>query len=373
MIVEVTGIGFPNKGAELMLASILEEFRRRAVPAVFAMDVRTSHRNRLRWGLRHVLPASASERHGWLRRIPSGIRKPLGLVLPEDVDVLLDASGYAYGDSWGATKARDRLGARLEEWKRQGRKVILLPQALGPFQEPALRKEMARIFQHADLVFARDPISLEHAAELAGAEGKILLAPDFTCLLHPDPSPEALRRKGMVCLIPNHKMLEKTGLDESVYVGFFRGVAKHVQESGRVPYLLLHEGERDLALCRRIAAGTGLEMESPADPVRIKGLIGSASMVVTSRFHGFVSALSQGVPAFATSWSHKYEMLAKDYTDENLILDSADLPDALARIARILEEGRLSSLESSLSAAASEQKLRTTRMWDTVFGCIMSK
>jgi colanic acid/amylovoran biosynthesis protein len=94
-----------------------------------------------------------------------------------------------------------------------------------------------------------------------------------------------------------------------------------VREFGLEPSVLIH-GKHDVALAEALQKESPqpLEIIHESDPVRIKQVIGCSLLVIASRFHALVSALSQRVPAIGTSWSHKYEMLFGDYECRQFLL-----------------------------------------------------
>ena len=68
----------------------------------------------------------------------------------------------------------------------------------------------------------------------------------------------------------------------------------------------------------------------------IKSLIGNLDLLVGSRFHTIVFALSQSIPSMALSWSHKYRELLQDFELNEFVFEHDQLKsdliiDTLAR------------------------------------------
>ncbi len=376
MIIELRGVEFVNKGAELMLHAIINQIKEEMPDTIFAME--KSGR----------VPAGKLKAHGIFQKfslnklnsdklgglVPEGMRKNAGFVLPREVDVVLDASGFAYGDQWGAKKAGTRLANHIGQWKEQGKKVIMLPQAFGPFTEAALAEHMKTIIRHTDLIFARDKISYEYLQQLSSASQNIILKPDFTNLIKGTVPADFDRAACQVAIIPNSKMIETSGKEEGeAYVPLLSRLINVIIELGHKPFFLIHESQSDAA----IAEETNRRLNQPLsvireeDPLHVKGIIGSSKAVVTSRFHGLVSCLSQAIPCLTTGWSHKYEMLLQDYQYPEALVDVHSDDSTLRQKATlILTEPAATLIREKLTEEGTRQKQLSREMWQKVFEVI---
>lgn len=380
MNVEIQGIGFPNQGAELMLAAIARRLQARFDDRV-TLVCRPNHKSRdsaikmARYGVAPLLEVSRQNipLGGVLNLVPSKFTRAFNLYRRKDVDFVLDASGLLFSDDWGLRVMR-RGAARLQAQLKRGVPLVFMPQAFGPFENPKSRDVVRPLFCKAEAVFCRDPRSLAHVrATHPGAN--VSLCPDLTIAHHPQDRDLRGVFAGKVVFIPNKRMLDRTDPEiGNRYLAFLEDLMRKVREAGEDVALMNHEGEKDLALCQRLQAACNLEtIHGWPDAEKNKVALGGAKAVVSSRFHGVVSALSQGVPAFCTSWNHKYGELARSFAFPDAVLELDSDTDA-KRILNVLQNP--SVYQATRENLVEQQKRLETEiesMWAQVFMVLEKK
>jgi colanic acid/amylovoran biosynthesis protein len=372
--IEIIGIWPANKGALLMLEAVRAKLAetlpraRLAVPVSWAADDRLAHGL---WATPggEKLPRSIA----FFDRAPTPLRARLGYLREEEIDVLLDASGFGYGDAWGHDKLAQRLAKRLDVWKTGSRKAVMLPQALGPFERPGMAETFGSALDRLDLVFVRDAASAAYVEAVAPGRPNLRRAPDFTNLLHPalPPALEALRGRSVV--IPNEKLVSGKG-DEvrCTYREFLKLAIERLRSAGHDPVLLVHEGAKDRALASEVAQTLAAPIQIVDHPSALvtKAIVSAAAVAVSSRFHGLVSALSAAVPSLSCGWSHKYRELMRDYGSEELtlLLDKRDSWDAALSL--LIERAGDPAFRETLRAHGEKQRAASEAMWGEVLECI---
>jgi len=168
--------------------------------------------------------------------------------------------------------------------------------------------------------------------------------------------------------VPNHHMVGGRNTDPAWregYVAFLSELAVTLRGRWRV-VLLNHEGAADGALCAEVSRRVqGLQVIAESDPRATKGVLSAAGVVVSSRYHACVSALSQGVPCLGTAWSHKYRALYEEFAvPEDLQLE-CDSSAAAARVLRMMDER--SVREAELLRRTAVLQARVDAMWQRVF------
>jgi len=289
-IIEIKGIAFPNKGAELLLCEILQKVKSEYK---VCLEPHGDYSNKVKYPIftKVCLRFRGVNLLSLLSILPKYIRTRLGFVKPSEVDFVLDASGFAYGDDWSYELARNRI-------LKENKPIIFLPQSFGPFKKKQSQEVIKHIVHNSSMTFAREKkgqLEVEHATQ-----EKIEVVRDITFGLKV--TPNSIERD--LLIIPNFQVLKREG---QVYLDKLQKIIES-NESRKIT-LVNHEGPKDREIIDILAAKnkSDIEIIDGVDGPQLKSIIGSSKFVVTSRYHGLISALSQRIPVIALGWSFKYE------------------------------------------------------------------
>lgn len=381
-LIEIRKANFVNKGAELMLYAILDKVKKEIPDAEFAMAATNSSglapylkRAELRLYQKPQLWFKGYQFGFLANLIPSKLRDKYGIVLDKDIDIVFDAAGFEYTDQWKG-QACYELADSCRRWKKNGTKVILLPQAFGPFESKSNRKSIQITIKNSDIVFAREKVSYDYLVDVAGECQNIQIAPDFTNLVEGIIPENFDKNTNRFCIVPNYRMIDKTNKkDSEAYLPFMIEVTRYAYEKGQKPFILVHEGANDLMLAEKIrdAVSSEIQIIKEAHPLKIKGILGVSSGTVGSRFHGLVSALSQGTPSLATGWSHKYQMLFEDYGFPEGLLNVQMTKEELHGVMDlIINDTNRAKVTETIQNNSAILKQETKKMWNEVMAVIKS-
>ncbi len=379
MKIILTGVETNNKGAELMLYAILQEIERLYPDANVYINY-----NSITQGIDYVktnlqLKYWPLSRFYTTCHIPGIFRRlHLNYEYVEDVrgirhaDYLLDGSGFAFSDVWNFDKIRIWKWKKLLSYhKEQGCKIVFLPQAFGPFCQDNTKEVMTVVSKSASLIMPRDQVSFNYLQESGIVDmTKVQKFTDFTSLVKGYVPKQYEHLRDGICVIPNMRMVDKGAITLEAYKNFLKEIVIKGKSSGHAVYLLNHEGSGDekLAYTLQDMLNHEIEVVTNLNALEVKGLISASYVVITSRFHGAASALNSCVPCLATSWSHKYQELFKDYEIEDGVLPLNDLKKALAKITEYIESQNNDYMRKKLEIKVPEIMEETRRMWSLVWG-----
>ena len=131
-IIEIRGINFQNKGSELMLYAIIEKIKSQFKDVEFAMKPTITTASMPY--LKRVNFSMYQKTQLWFedtilfifdKIIPSIFSKKFynffdkyGIIFNRDIDIVLDAAGFAYSDQWGKEACKE-IAFSSKMWKKQ--------------------------------------------------------------------------------------------------------------------------------------------------------------------------------------------------------------------------------------------------------------
>lgn len=383
MKIVLSGVETNNKGAELMLYAILQEIERKYPTATVYLPY-----NGIRQGEGYNIVTSLNIKrnpyekinklltrirfYSILRRLHINTLDKFmhGNTAIKGCDYYIDGSGFVISDQQVGNKGLvDGLVDRVIAYHKSGSKIIYLPQAVGPFNLKRTKEIIDIHSTYVDLFFARENVSYTYLQDSGFNMGKVKLYPDFTSLVDGIVLERFRHLNGAVCIIPNSRMIEKGVIILDDYLQLINKIVSECRKSGRLVYLLVHAEAQDANLAKQIGKNIHPEIEvvSGLNALEVKGLISTSYLCVSSRFHGVASALNTCVPCLATSWSHKYSELYKDYNQADGVLPIDNIEACVEKIRTYLKPENHDMIVNELVRAVPEVKRKTSEMWEHVW------
>jgi polysaccharide pyruvyl transferase WcaK-like protein len=258
-----------------------------------------------------------------------------------------------------------------------GTPIVKLSQAVGPFNKPINRALARFMLPKCRMVWARGG-QTRRFLEQSGFPGLTMAQADDIAFNHrdayalTDEGGEALVAglgriaalrpdvRGVVGICPSSVVAVQSARQGGDYEAVLTDLITSLARDGLLVVLFpnatravdaVAQRNNDLPLLRRLRdASEGAALPAPVvfdfdiNATGIKRVIAATDIVLVSRFHAMVGALSLGVPAAVLGWSHKYEEVMARFGLEGNVMDYKRLDRAalLERVSMVFDQrGRM--------------------------------
>lgn len=354
MKIEIHGGQFRNKGAQKMLRTIVDKLRNIDPNVEIYCDPVCGTKEQLN----SIGVNAFSFSRGWMGGRLFVLKMFIQIILGRakigkqftSMDMMIDISGFSYSDQWGY-KPTKHAAFLASYYKKRNKKVFLMPQAFGPFETDAIRLEIQKLINFTDRVWVRDKRSYEYLIKAVGENTKIRRAPDITqnFKVTSNAQQKFYKQKSRLAIIPNVRMKAATSFQNiTEYVGILEQAASSPKIEETVVIIHDDTGE-DYDLVRTSTKLRKLIVINLSDAEELKKKISEFDLVISSRYHGLIAALSQNIPVISIGWSHKYVELMNEYglekyhisdnaTDVNMLINELSQPEKLGEISAAIRK-----------------------------------
>jgi colanic acid/amylovoran biosynthesis protein len=219
-------------------------------------------------------------------------------------DLVIDTrSGDSFADIYGLHRLA--VMSTVADLARQAKvPVVLGPQTLGPFSTVSGKAIARTSLRRADLVMARDSASAKHAEELGHPVD--VLTTDVVFAL---PVPTVAKSRDVVLNVSGLLWNENSHVSAQAYRRVVERLHHTLISQGRTVSLLAHVLDSPNADNDVIAVKHFARLVAPDAEVLVpEGL----DVVIGSRMHACLNALSVGTPAIPLAYSRKFASLLGD-------------------------------------------------------------
>ncbi|GEK21322.1 polysaccharide pyruvyl transferase family protein [Cellulomonas xylanilytica] len=225
-------------------------------------------------------------------------------------DLVVDTrSGDSFADIYG-TKRLATMSAFADLARRAKVPVVLGPQTIGPFGSRVGRAIARHSMRTATLTMARDPASAAAAHDL-GRDVDVLTTDVVFAL----PAPARTHTRDVLLNVSGLLWDGSPHVDGPTYRRTVDTLTTRLLAAGRRVTLLAHVldsplADNDVPAVQDVArAHPEVDVAIPTDLDDVRSIIASSELVIGSRMHACLNALSIGVPALPLAYSRKFAPL----------------------------------------------------------------
>jgi len=299
----------------------------------------------------------------------------VGRVIAE-ADIAVDLAGISFVDTRGFPNlAYNALMTSLPIL--HGTPTVKAAQAVGPCRKTLTRFAARLILGRIRWVGARGAQSQAHLDELGITNSEAVT--DLAFSLREDASlpnhvTSLLPDCDFITVMPSIVVERLFDDDTARYSSAMATLVKElIAATGQQVVIVAHSYERSTRRHRMNDRPTLLELAERLSDVsavtvideelnagQLRHLVSCSSFLVTSRFHGMISALATCTPVYVIGWSHKYREVLTEFELERLGASHTDLSDpSLVAAAVAVEVARREEIAASINRALPEVTARS--------------
>ena len=333
----IIGANFTNKGAQSMLFTVISTIRQKFPDAriIFGHNKKTSvlkdkfnfeeiyfNSNEIQF-----TDEGVKAKNNFGKRI---------LEMIENVDLIIDISGFALGKKWGSSTAIKYLN-NIRLAKIYDIPIILMPQSFGSFdfndKQEEIDKMIREYMNYPVKIYAREqdgflPLTKDYQLK------NVRLHPDLVLCSQPinqndiykqipKISVPQITKKSSIAVAPNIRSFDRGDPIQTLQI--FYEIIKFLLNDGKQVYLLRHSIE-DIVPCRWIKSLFANDdrvvlLENDFSCFEYDEICKQFEFLIVGRFHGIVHAYRNNIPCILLGWAIKYRELAQLMYQTQYIFD----------------------------------------------------
>jgi colanic acid/amylovoran biosynthesis protein len=259
-------------------------------------------------------------------------------------DFVIDIAGFVSSDQFGPRVSFERWLNCMWAYYADN-KVIFMPQSWGPFRNKWVRVFTRWTLKKASLICARERVSYDYLVNAQCAKASdVHYCSDIAFLFDVGDVQTVGRRLlsgiglrnselPVITITPNMRIYERVEGEDANnrYVRILLEIIHYLLENTEcnvvlIPHEASYNRRNDPELCALLLELVGrrdrLWMLSGSESARqVKSVIGSSELLIASRYHSLVAAISTRTPVAVIGWSHKYDELMKQVELSDFIAD----------------------------------------------------